>query len=313
MNNSFAEDIIKGLSGKPKFLHSKYFYDDAGSELFQQIMNCPEYYPTKCEYEILTLNKFNFQNLFTEENNFFELIELGAGDGLKTKILLKHFLQEKINFKYIAIDISQGALNSLASSINDLPGINYEPIRDDYFHALKKLKFTDRARKVILFMGATIGNFTLSEAGNFLKDLKKSLNTNDLVVIGFDLRKHPQLILDAYNDRAGITSAFNKNLLKRINTEFDANFDLSRFDHFPIYNPLTGEAKSFLISNSNQKVHINTLNCFFEFYSGEPLFTEISKKHTIEEIEQLAADCGFKQEKHFFDCRHYFVDYVWKV
>lgn len=310
--DSFAEDVRKGLSSEKKFLLSKYFYDAQGSQLFKAIMNLKEYYPTRCEYEILSFHKANILSDFLNKENFFELIELGAGDGFKTKILLNYFVEEGVNFKYMPIDISASALKELEESLRkEIPGLNIEGICDEYFKAMLKLKLFDHHKKVILFLGSTIGNFSDDEAFSFLKALNRSLNKDDIAVIGFDLKKNPVLIANAYNDKDGVTRAFNLNLLNRINSELEGDFDLSHFDHYPVYDPITGEAKSYLISTINQSVKIKKLELTFNFYAGEPIHTEISKKFAVSEIKSLAEASGFKIKDNFFDCRHYFVNSIW--
>ena len=176
----FAEDVREGLSSEPKYLHSKYFYDEIGDDLFQQIMELEEYYLTDCEAEIFESQKNVILQYFSNGAEVFDLIEFGAGDGLKTKILLNHFVDNKINFNYIPIDKSNSVLSSLTQDLNNaLPELTINPICDDYFHALEELNKVDFNKKVILFLGSNIGNFIGDDAIPFLKHLRADMNEKD--------------------------------------------------------------------------------------------------------------------------------------
>ena len=313
MNRKFAKDVEKGLHSIPKYLESKYFYNEAGDQLFQKIMELEEYYPTQCETEILVNHKELCRNFFQNSDSHFSLVELGAGDGLKTKILLHHFDQHQTNFSYLPIDISQNVLNILKSQVQkEIPGLRINPYHGDYFKALDQLNNREPGRKVILFLGSTIGNFVYDDAVTFLNELNKRMKEDDLLLIGFDLKKDPQVILNAYNDNKGITAAFNLNLLKRINHELGGDFKTEWFYHYPTYNPTTGEAQSYLVSKVDQTVHISALNQSFEFHIGEPIFMEVSKKYDLKTIEMLAEASHFTIEKYFFDNKKYFTNALWK-
>lgn len=310
MLSQFEFDVKQGLSQSTKRLYSKYFYDEIGDKLFQDIMGMEEYYLTNSEFEIFSTQKKQILDEISNGEAPFQLIEFGAGDGLKTKILLKFLLQQNINFEYIPIDISSSVLQKLEADLkNELPNLKVNPEVNTYFKALDSLP--DNSKKVILFLGSNIGNFTNEEAADFFNKASEKLNSGDLFFIGVDLKKHPKVILDAYNDKTGITRAFNLNLLHRINKEMNANFDVSKFDHYPTYDPITGETKSFLISQVKQSVYIEALNSEFEFQVGEPIFMEISKKYNLTELEELARKTGFEIQKNLFDCKHYFTDSVW--
>ena len=312
IDKQFAQDVKTGLTSHPKFLSSKYFYDKKGDKIFQSIMQMPEYYPTTCEYEIFSMQKEDILDHLLKYGNTFNLIEFGAGDGYKTKVLMKHFLSKKVHFKYIPIDISQNALDSLENDLeNEMPDLRTEGFRGEYFQALKRLNELDGTRKVILFLGSNIGNFSREQAIRFLTTLRENVSQGDLVLIGFDLKKDPRVILNAYDDKKGITRAFNLNLLSRINTELDGNFDLQRFDHFPLYDPLTGTTKSYLVSRNEQTVQIGALELEVPFKAWETIHTEISQKFDLEAIASLASEAGFEQVKNFFDCKHYYLDALW--
>lgn len=314
MNKIFADDVLNGLSSTPKTLPSKYFYNERGDKLFQEIMAMKEYYLTRCEFEIFSMKKEELLQRFIKEHNQFQLIELGAGSGLKTKILLRHFLEKGINFKYFPIDISANALRTLSNDLKEtFPGLQVKEQQGDYFEALSRLKHDESSRNVVLFLGSNIGNFTDDKAIAFMNRLSNSLTKDDLLLIGFDLKKDPAVILDAYNDQAGITRTFNLNLLQRINDELGGNFDPDKFQHFPVYDPLTGTTKSYLVSTEEQTISLDALNISFHFKPWEVIHTEISQKYDLEAIENLAENSGFTVVEHYFDCKHYYVDSVWRV
>ena len=314
MDNNFSKDVKTGLSSTPKFLSSKYFYNEHGDQLFQAIMRMKEYYLTKSEFEILLMNKAKLLSIFNQNTDSFQLIEFGAGDGLKTKILLKYFTEQKANFTYIPIDISANVLELLINNLKStFPELKVQGIRNDYFKVLKELNVKEKTRKVILFLGSNIGNFSDEETFDFLKQVAEHLSKNDLLLIGFDLKKDPEFILEAYNDQSGITRAFNLNLLKRINDELGGNFDISKFGHYPVYDPLSGEARSYLVSRQKQTVNITAANISIDFEVGEPIHMEISKKYNLESITQLADKTGFKIRRNMYDCKHYYMDSVWEL
>lgn len=307
----FAKEVIEGLCKQPKRLSSKYFYDEKGDKLFQEIMKMEEYYLTKSEYEILSLQKQNILSRLMNEDTSFQLVEFGAGDGLKTKLLLDFLLKKEIDFEYYPIDISEHVLKELEDSLNEQwPKLKCIPIVDTYFNALQKLP--SNKKKMVLFLGSNIGNFNLKEARNFLLNLNNNLNQGDYFLLGVDLKKDPELVLSAYNDKQGITKAFNLNLLERMNRELGANFSLEDFSHFPTYDPVSGETKSYLISKKDQTIHFSKLNEEIEFSYSEPIFMEISKKYDLKELKQIAEETNFEIVEHFYDCKHYFLNTLWK-
>lgn len=311
--DQFAREVEQGLSAQPKYLSSKYFYDKTGDKLFQEIMKLEEYYLTRSEFEILNRYKEELLDYFAIGDESFHLIEFGAGDGLKTKVLLSHFLEDNAEFKYSPIDISENALKNLMEDLSDTyPDLDGDPIHNDYFSALHEIKKFS-TRKVVMFLGSNIGNFRPNVAESFLQNIKGELNAGDYVLIGFDLKKDPDLILKAYNDSQGVTKEFNLNLLRRINRELSANFDIEGFDHDPSYDSNTGTAESHIVSLADQKVTIDALNREFSFSKGERIFTEVSQKYSIEEIEAFAQKAGFQVLENFYDSKSLFVDTLWKV
>ena len=309
----FAEDVLAGLSATPKQLSSKYFYDDEGSRLFREIMNLPEYYLTGCELEIFETQAADIYAAFANGEKTFDLIELGAGDGTKTAVLIDHFLRQDADISYSPIDISDEALDALTSKFTtEFPALRMNALNGDYFKILGSLKNGNGRRKVLLFLGSNIGNFSREQSVDFFRSLRSVMNDNDLLFVGFDLQKDPHVIASAYEDAAGVTAKFNLNLLTRINRELDGNFELDKFIHYANYRPIEGSARSFLISREKHTVRIGALNRDFEFDQWEAIFMEISQKYNLSMIAGLAAESGFEIKQNFFDGRNYYCDSLWR-
>lgn len=307
----FYTDVIAGLQASPKYMQSKYFYDKAGDKLFQDIMNCDEYYLTNCELEIFAEQTESLANAILIGGDGFDLIELGAGDATKSAYLIQHLLGKKADFTYLPIDISDHVIDYLNSTLPvTLPGLKIDGLNGDYFDMLKKAAARSNRRKVVLFLGSNVGNMPTSSAEKFCRELRNHLSPDDMALIGIDLKKNPKTILAAYNDKGGITKKFNLNLLERINRELNANFDLSQFDHYPIYDPETGSCKSYLISLTDQTVTINGGEPI-HFLKNEHIFMEISQKYTVSQADQLAKVAGFKTDGHFCDKKQWFLDVIW--
>jgi dimethylhistidine N-methyltransferase len=311
-NRIFALDVLNGLSETPRRLSSKYFYDNRGSRLFQKIMELPEYYLTRCEFEILENQKEIFSTLLSD--SAFNMVELGAGDGVKTSILIDYFLNRNFQFQYVPIDISEAAMKSLIDSMSQkFPGLKANGIVAEYFDALKWLSNITRQRNLVLFLGSNLGNFSKPHSRVFLRGLWNTLNDGDFVLIGFDLKKDIDLMLKAYNDSRGITAEFNLNLLRRINRELGGNFDIASFRFYASYNVFSGAIESYLVSQKEQAVFIKQLGQSFEFEAWEPIHTEYSYKFLESDIEDLAANTGYRIERQLFDSQRYFVDSIWRV
>ncbi len=311
MLEQFKADVDEGLSSQPKFLSSKYFYDKLGDDLFVQIMNLPEYYLTRAEMDI-------FQNqtdalieaIHVKTDTNFELIELGAGDGTKTKKLLSRLLEKGYAFEYFPIDISQNALNQLEDSLKrEMPQLNVNPQQGDYFNVLSSLK-PNQKPKVILFLGSNIGNMIDERASAFIYQLGENVHTGDKLVLGVDLIKSEEIVLPAYNDASGVTRAFNLNILKRINDQLGANFILEQFDHAPEYSEETGIAKSYIMSLADQVVHIESLDTSYDFKAGEKIQTEISRKYNDDILANILKLTDFKIIEKLSDRNGYFADYI---
>jgi len=312
--DQFAADVLAGLSSTPKALSSKYFYDDEGSRLFREIMKLPEYYLTGCEEEIFETQASDIYRSFANGDNAFDLIELGAGDGTKTAILIDHFLKQSADISYSPIDISQEALDALTEKFNrEFPSLRMDAMNGDYFKILGGLKNGGGRRKVLLFLGSNIGNFSREQSVDFFRSLRGVMNENDLLFVGFDLQKDPHVIATAYDDAAGVTARFNLNLLARINRELGGHFDLDKFCHYANYRPIEGSARSFLISKERQTVLIDALQSALEFDQWEAVFMEISQKYSRKMIEDLAAESGFEIKQNFYDAKGYYCDSLWKT
>ncbi|QEC77295.1 L-histidine N(alpha)-methyltransferase [Mucilaginibacter ginsenosidivorax] len=309
--NSFYNDVITGLRATPKRLNSKYFYDANGDKLFQELMNCEEYYPTNCELEIFSEKTDEITSALIADGDAFDLIELGAGDAMKSTYLLKDLLDKKAEFTYLPIDISDNVISYLNITLPvTLPGLNIKGLNGEYFDMLKKAASISPRRKVVLFLGSNIGNMPVPEAIEFCRELRKHLSEGDMVLIGMDLKKDPKVVLAAYNDKDGITKRFNLNLLERINRELEGNFDVSKFDHYPTYDPESGACKSYLISLEDQLVTIGGKETI-SFQKDEYIYMEISQKFTIMQTDQIAINAGFVPLTQFFDGKKWFVDAIW--
>lgn len=307
----FKKDINNGLSKESKTLPSKYFYDKKGDELFVKIMNLPEYYLTRSEFEIFSLKSLDLINqLNLTPSTYFELIELGAGNGSKTIELLKPLVNKNYKFKYTPIDISANTLDILEENIHaQLPNFNVEKLVGDYFDKLNLLKQTSHP-KVILFLGSNIGNLTDEQSSHFLNEIANNLNSGDKLVLGLDLRKSKSIILPAYNDSKGITKAFNLNLLDRINNLLGANFEVNQFSHLAEYEEEEGVAKSFIVSTAEQEVKINELNTVYQFNKGEKIHTEISRKYDDTILSEILNPTAFTIKGRLTDSKNLFADYI---
>ncbi len=309
---AFAKDTLKGLSNTHKYLLPKYFYDDKGSKIFQDIMHMPEYYLTGCEYDIFNRLSEDICQYLISPASAFQLIELGAGDGLKSGLILKTLSGLKIPFTYVPVDISQHALNVLTAKVKqELPSVTVKEKAGDFFNIMKDFQHENGSRKVVMFLGSNIGNFYEAERNTFLNLLSEMTAPGDKALIGFDLKKSPATILKAYDDPHGHTRDFNLNHLTRINRELRADFNIDNFHHHVSYNPITGATKSYLVSKKTQTVYLGDLDKTFSFQQWEPIFMEISQKFNYSDIEKLARNHGFKVVNNFTDEKNYFTDSLW--
>ncbi len=309
----FAYDVLVSLSERPKRLSSRYFYDDAGSRLFQRIMALPEYYLTDAEREIFETHKGDVVDSVAERP--LHVVDLGAGDGTKTLILLEHLARRSVDFRYVPIDISEEAMRAAVSRVRErLPGVDVEGLVSDYTVGLRWLsqERSDRAN-LVLFLGSNIGNFDRARARAFLRRIWSALSHGDQLLIGFDLKKDIDVLLRAYNDAQGVTAQFNLNLLHRINAELGGHFDVDRFRHFGTYDVFSGAMESYLVSLERQSVPIDALHVAFEFEAWEPIHTEYSYKYLRTDVTTLARDTGFSIEAEFLDSNKWFLSSLWRV
>ena len=311
MIEQFKKDVEQGLEKTPKRLPSKYFYDKVGDALFVKIMKMPEYYPTKAEFEIFQHKSLEMiESMALKPDSFFELIELGAGDGTKTKELLQTLLKGKFDFEYLPIDISSTSLDHLESNLNQkFPELQVRKKHGDYFNVLETLK-ENHHPKVILFLGSNIGNLSDQQSASFIKQIGAKLKSGDKLILGVDLIKSENLVIPAYDDPHGITRDFNLNLLKRINTELGGNFDLSGFEHSAEYTSEEGIARSFLTSRIDQEIHIESIHKSFTFKKGEKMQTEISRKYNDEILANILKKTDFQITNRLTDSKGYFADYI---
>ncbi|WP_282039960.1 L-histidine N(alpha)-methyltransferase [Saccharicrinis aurantiacus] len=311
MSKQFLQDVEEGLSKSKKTIPSKYFYDKRGDELFIKIMHLPEYYLTRSELEIFqTKTAQIIEALALSPSSYFELIELGAGDGLKTLELLKSLEVQNFSFDYMPIDISMNALELIAEKLKGaLPSLSIKKQQGDYFKILDSLKATSHP-KVVLFLGSSIGNMEDEEAIGFLSALGNNLSKGDKLLLGVDLIKPASVVLPAYNDSQGVTRDFNLNLLRRINEELHGDFNLNEFEHIPSYSEEDGYARSYLKSRKDQKVRINGNGNFYELKEGEQIQTEVSRKYNDEIINAILEKTNFEIQSKITDNKGYFANYV---
>jgi len=296
----FFRDVIAGLSGSPRTLPCKFFYDETGAQLFQKICDLPEYYITRTELGILRLHAAEMADALGEN---IELIGLGTGAGTKTKILLEELRHPSV---YLPIDISSEQLQKSTAKFQKVfPNLQIRPITADYLEPFElPLPRRPSSRSVVYFPGSTIGNFEPAAAVKFLQRLVELCGEGGGLLIGVDLQKDPRIIEAAYNDHQGVTAQFNLNLLVRINRDLGANFDLSNWQHRAIYNSTEARIEMYLISRTAQPAQIGDRS--FDFEAGEKILTEYSYKHSPDGFAALARAAGFQFQKLWMDNSDWF-------
>jgi L-histidine N-alpha-methyltransferase len=287
----FAEDVLEGLKSSAKYLLPKYFYNQTGSELFEQITRTKEYYPTRKETEIL--NKYVPQ-LIGQCNKINILVELGSGSSLKTKIILNEFFRSKKELRYTPIDVSDILSESGLNLINNYKRLTVSGIISNYERGLTLISQLEDQPKLVIFLGSSIGNFDLLEIHDFFETVRDSIDAHDFFLIGFDLIKEKRILEAAYNDSQGITAKFNLNILKRINEELGGNFNLSHFHHHAFYNEHYNRIEMYLVSEREQHVKIESLDEIIYFKQGETIHTENSYKFNDEMIYNFAKRADFQ-------------------
>jgi dimethylhistidine N-methyltransferase len=309
-DRTFARHVLEGLSSPRKSIPSRYFYDATGDRLFQSIMGCPEYYLTDCELEIFETRGDALARALMSDGAC-ELMELGSGDGQKTSLLLDALHEHHQDWVYRPVDISENSLDLLGQRL--LPGrpwLDFQAIHANYMDLLEDIN-PGSVRRVVMFLGSNLGNFTRPQTITFLRLIRGALAAGDLFLVGLDLKKDPDVIRAAYDDAAGYTRDFNLNLLTRINRELGGEFILDSFKHVPAYDLANGIARSSLRSRVEQDVRVAAVERIFHFYRGETIQTEISQKYDDKMIDELASATGFVVDKVFVDSRNYFTDQVW--
>ena len=291
---AMLSEVLAGLSGRRPSLPSKLFYDEAGSRLFERITTLPQYYQTRTELAIL---QSAMPDLARRLGGDIMLIEYGSGSSTKTRLLIEALDVRR----YIPIDISRWYLEGAAADLRaTFPKLLVEPIVADYTQAVRLPNSAGGAAgRVGFFPGSTIGNFTPEDAEVFLSGVASTLGRGGRLIIGFDLKKDPERLHAAYNDSAGVTAAFNLNLLRRLNRELGADFDLCRWHHYAFYSPVPGRIEMHLVSATRQTVSI--AGHFFDFEKGRSIHTENSYKYTRRGIKGLARRGGFAIEEIWTD------------
>lgn len=313
-DDTFERDVRSGLTARPKRLPPKYFYDELGSYLFEAICCLPEYYLTRAENEILlTHADAIIADITGDPSCVVRLIELGGGSAVKTRHLISALLRRQPELLFLPIDISAVALErSSRELLHEYPRLKVVAYAADYFTALRGAagsKITECGRdqrNLVLFLGSNIGNFDPDESCRFLREIRGTLHVGDALLLGADLKKSPSVLDPAYDDALGVTAAFNRNLLIRINRELGGDFDVSQFDHSARYDVESGRVETRLVSRTAQTVHIKAIDIDVGFEAGETIHTENSYKFDLDQLSEMARESGFRLRRSWFDSRRFF-------
>ncbi len=275
-------DVLEGLRKSQKTLPSKYFYDKKGSELFESICNLEEYYLTRTELEVM---EENIHEITKKLGDHVQLIELGSGSSVKTRLLLNNL--EHIA-SYVPVDISEEFLEEVTENLkNEYPDLIIKPVSADYTKPFDLPESKPGIKKIIYFPGSTIGNFTKEKANRFIASIADLVGENGGLLIGFDLIKDRDTLIAAYDDSKGITAAFNKNILAHINRELDADFDLNQFEHRAVFNEEASRIEMHLVSKIEQQIKIGGSE--IQFFEGETIHTENSHKYSLASFRVMTA------------------------
>lgn len=298
---SFAEDVRAGLTAEQKLLSPKYFYDDLGSQLFEAICHLPEYYLTRAEREIL---RNNADEIVASVRGPARLVELGSGSAEKTRYLIEALINRQGSLQYLPVDISSASLERSSLELLQIyPRLSIKAYAADYFTALKTLAEGTSCgqRTIALFLGSNIGNFDPDGSRAFLGEVRRVLKPGDALLVGADLKKAAEVLIRAYDDALGVTSAFNLNLLVRMNRELEADFEVANFRHRADYNEELGRVEIRIVSLNQQTVRLRALDLEVSFREGETIHTENSHKFGLEQLAELARATGFALEKTWLD------------
>jgi len=306
-HTDFRADVIRGLSAHPRTLSAMYFYDQAGSKLFDRICELEEYYPTRTEISILN---DSVDEICDALGPGVMLVEFGSGSSRKIRLLLDH-LEDPAG--YVPIDISKDHLVEAAASIaRDYPELEVRPVCADFTEPVPMPGLAKRVeRKVVFFPGSTIGNFESADARHLLESVREDCGAGGGLLIGVDLRKDPEVLHAAYDDREGVTAAFNLNLLRRINRELGADFNLDEFEHLASWDEVRGRVEMHLRARSDQAVRIG--DHVWEFAEGETIHTENSHKWSVEEFAVLAGSAGLSLDRVWTDADDLFSVHLYRV
>ena len=305
MADDELDALIDGLSQPEKMISPKYFYDERGSQLFEKITRLPEYYPTETELGIMRDNIGEIASLVGKQAS---LIEFGSGSSLKTRVLLEH-LDELA--AYVPVDISEDHLLESAQQIRkEFPGLDVLPVVADFTHPFRLPSPTVMpVRNIVYFPGSTIGNFTHDAAHELLLVMHEEAGAGGALLIGVDLQKDPVIIERAYNDSAGVTAEFNRNMLRHLNREFGADFDVDAFAHSAEYNEDEGRIEIRLVSERHQEFTLGDAS--FSIGKDEAILTEYSHKYTLDGFAAMAQTAGFTVERVWMDAERLFsVQYL---
>ncbi|MGY5145654.1 MAG: L-histidine N(alpha)-methyltransferase [Candidatus Nitrosopumilus sp. metabat.KBP569_Feb_25m_nospike.7] len=303
IEKSFAEEIAFSLNENSKFISPKFFYDKKGSNLFESICSVPEYYPTRTEISILKKLEHDLPPYLNEN---VRLVELGSGASVKTRLILDVFTKLQANTEYFPIDISEILTESSEQLLKDYPTLNITGIIDTYEGGLEFLQNYDDKQNLIIFLGSSFGNFSPEDGKIFLKKIFSTMKQGDLFLIGLDLVKDEKILESAYDDSQGITAKFNLNVLSRINDELDADFIISNFSHYSVYNENDQRIEMNLKSLTSQSIIIKKSNLSLNLDEGELIHTEYSHKYNPSQIKTLLCDIGFEIKNMWLDDKKYF-------
>ncbi|RUR84438.1 L-histidine N(alpha)-methyltransferase [Chlorogloeopsis fritschii PCC 9212] len=303
ISSGVGSDVVQGLTQTPKTLPPRYFYDDRGSELFEQICELPEYYLTRTETKILQI----YACEIAEITGACEIVELGSGSSTKTRLLLNAYQQQGLPLRYLPIDVSAGMLESSAIQLlADYPSLQVYALAGTYELALSQLEPRQLTSRMICFVGSTLGNLNPQECNVFLSQITAALQVGEYFLLGVDLQKPKHILEAAYNDAQGVTAAFNLNMLEHLNWRFAGNFDPTQFTHWAFYNETAHQIEMHLKSERSQTVELNALKLKVNFESGETIRTEISRKFNLNTIQQELKAKGLIPQKVWTDENQWF-------
>jgi len=293
---ALRSDVLTGLTATPKSLPPKWFYDSVGSALFDRITRLPEYYPTRAEAQILRAQA----GAIAAVSGADTLVELGSGTSEKTRLLLDALHTRGVLRRFVPFDVDAGVLRSSGAAIAaEYPGVDIDAVCGDFEHHLDKIP--RGGRRLVVFLGSTIGNLTAAPRARFLADLAATLKPGDSLLLGTDLIKDADRLVRAYDDSAGVTAEFNRNVLAVINRELDADFDLTAFEHVARWNAGQSRIEMWLRAATAQRVPVRALGLTVEFGAGEEMLTEVSCKFHPDRVGEELAAAGLRRSHWWTD------------